>query len=77
MSKDTSSKVVKASMNNETATSTERHNDREMYEKKESRYDVSKTFIGIATVASLLSKLKSSSTMQIFLQFSKLKTIDT
>lgn len=42
MSKDTSSKVVKASMNNETATSTERHNDREMYEKKESRYDVSK-----------------------------------
>lgn len=44
MSKDTSSKVVKASMNNETATSTERHNDRDMYEEKDERYDVSKNF---------------------------------
>lgn len=35
-------KVVKASMNNDTATSTERHNDREMYEEKDERYDVSK-----------------------------------
>lgn len=40
MSED--SKVVKASMNNETAASTERHNDRDMYEKKDGRYDVSK-----------------------------------
>lgn len=40
MSED--SKVVKASMNNETAASTERHNDRDMYEEKDERYDVSK-----------------------------------
>ena len=43
MSKD-NSKVVKASMTNDTATSTERHNSREMYEKKDGRYDVSKNF---------------------------------